>query len=206
MTDQLVNTSGEIPAGVAGYELPELLKLIKNELTAGLRVETDDNLAVETGREREDLGRHICVELAGKQMAIPLSAVLEVGTLQLVQPLPLLPDWLAGITNIRGEIVSVVNLALFLDQNNNPSGTARPFLFVHDDTLKIAVIVDRIVGTRSLYRLLKEQSGQGTETSSPVDFLAGRAVFDEQGDAKEIDLFNLDGFLSSHKLRNITTA
>jgi purine-binding chemotaxis protein CheW len=204
MTAQLINTSTEILAGA--YELPELLKLINSDLTAGLRAETDDNLVVETKKKREDLGRHICIEVAGKQMAIPLSAVLEAGALQLVQSLPLLPGWLSGITNIRGEIVSVVNLALFLDRTNNSSGIARSFLLVHDDTLKIAVTVDRIVGTRSLYRSLMEPSGQGVETIVPTVFFAGRAIFDEQGAAKEIDLFNLGAFLSSHKLRNIATA
>lgn len=206
MTDQHVHTSSEPPAAAGAYKLPELVRLINDELTAGLRLQSEDKSPVEKDEERVDIGRHICVELAGQPLAISLSAVLEAGELQMVQSLPLLQDWLTGITNIRGEIVSVVNLALFLGRTDTPSAGARPFLIVHDDTLKTAVTVDRIIGTRSLYRPFMEQLEQGGKPVLPDGFFAGKAIYEEGGKEKEIHLFDLNTFLSSQKLRDVATA
>ncbi len=205
MTDQFIQSPRETQDNADGHKLLELLQLINEELTAGLRVEGDAPLAHGSNEAREDIGLHICFKLADRELAIPLSAVLEAGELQVLQALPLLPDWLSGITNIRGEIISVVDLALFLDWKSNSSATAPSFLVVHDDTIKLAITIDHIVGTHSLYRPFTEQTEQKVERSLPTGFFAGKAVYEEQDTEKTIDLFDLDTFLSSKKLRDIAT-
>ncbi len=174
-------------------ELQQLLGLVNDELTAALRVQYDETLPRKEADEREELGRHICIELADRQLAIPLSAVIESGELNLVRSLPLLQEWLAGITNIRGEIFSVVNLAFFLGFNDASPEAGGFFLIVRDDSLKVAITVDRVVGTRSLYRCPSAEQN-------------GKACYEEQGSEKEIALFDLNAFLSSQKLRNVATA
>ena len=176
-------------------ELSQLLNLIDDELTTALHAQRDDTLRVNTVEERERLGRHICIELSGRQLAIPLSAVVEAGELHSVRSLPLLPEWLAGITNIRGEILSVVSLAFFLGFKDILSVEEGFFLIVRDDTLKVAITVDRVIGTRSLYRC----------PSTPQAEQNGTACYEEQGSEKRITLFDLHAFLSSPKLRNIAT-
>ena len=198
MTDQFVNNGGEC-------ELPELVKLINDELTAGFRDQSYDNLPVEKNEEQEDIGHHICIELAGKQLAIPLSAVLEAGELQIVQSLPLLPDWLTGITNIRGEIVSVVNLGFFLGRNKQSFTRTPSYIVVYNDEIKIAITVDRIIGTRSIYRPKNAKSDRGTNDILRGDYFAERAVYEGNDGEKEIALFDLNGFLSSDRLRNFAT-
>ncbi len=206
MTDQLLRTSPQTPPDTHEYELLDLLKLINDELTVVLRAQGDDTLPAQKDKELDNIGSHICFELGGQLLAIPLSAVLEVGDLQILQALPLLPHWLSGITNIRGEIVSVVNLALFLDRINQSSVNRRPFLVVHDDTIKILVTVDRVVGTRTLYIPSLELSKRNAETLSQAEYFAGRAIYKEQDEEQEIDLFDLHAFLSSRKLREIVAA
>ena len=205
MTDQPAEKNGENHK-TREYELSELVRLINDELAAGLRDQDDEPQTAQENEERRELGRYICIELFDRQLAIPLSSVLEAGELQQVQSLPLLPSWLTGITNIRGEIVSVVNFALFLDHKNQSSSNARAFLVVHDDTLKIAITVDRVVGTRFLFRSPGTQSVQDTDTVSASDFYAGRAFYEEQGSEIEIDLFDLNAFLSSQKLLDLASA
>ncbi|MCK5783780.1 MAG: chemotaxis protein CheW [Desulfobacterales bacterium] len=202
MTDQPAEKNSEIHK-TRKYELSELLQLINDELAAGLRDQDDEPQTAQENEERRELGRYICIELFGRQLAIPLSSVLEAGELQQVQSLPLLPSWLTGITNIRGEIVSVVNFALFLDHKNQSSSKAQSFLVVHDDTLKIAITVDRVVGTRFLFS--SPGTHQNVDTRSELDFYAGRAFYEEQGREIEIDLFDLNAFLSSQKLCDLTS-
>lgn len=187
-------------------ELQELLGLVNDELTVALRAQPDDTLPVQKSDAREDLGRHICIELAGRQLAIPMAAVIEAGELHSVQSLPLLPEWLTGITNIRGEIISVVNLAFFLGFATTSSGAEGFFLIVRDDRLKVAITVDRVIGTRSLYRCSStENREQSEDAMKQQHFSAGRACYEEQGREKCITLLGLNDFLSSQKLRNVAT-
>lgn len=180
--------------------LPDLVAHINNEITAALRFEQDDTSG-DTGDERINIGRHICIELAGKRLAIPLTSILEAGKLQVVQPLPLLPDWLSGITNIRGEIISVVHLGLFLDNTNQSPGDLQSFLVVYDDDITVAVTVNRILGTRSLYRHQTEPL-EIPERIRPADFFGGSAIYLDNEEEEEVGIFDLKGFLSSGRLRN----
>jgi len=205
MTEKGLSESGEKQDACGEYELPELVRLINGEIIVGLHGQ-EDRFLVESSEEPEDIGRHICIEQSGKQLAVPLSLVAEAGVLQGIQPLPLLPEWIRGIANIRGEIFSVVNLGLFLDRQNMSSADALSYLIVHNESLKIIITVDRIVGTRSLFYLKTEQSDQEEEASAAVEFLAGKAVYKGQDGEKEIDLFDLNGFLSSKRLRDFTAA
>jgi chemotaxis signal transduction protein len=187
-----------------GCELVELARLINEELAAGLcdRIEKPGGSSEHEGRR--GLGRYICVEVVDRQMAIPLSSVLEAGELQQVQSLPLLPPWLTGITSIRGEIISVVNLALFLDHKNQSSANVRSFLVVQEDRLSMAITVDRIIGTRVLFGLSETQSVNDAEmAASAPDFSAGCAFYEDQGGEVEIELFDLQAFMSSRKLRDL---
>jgi len=186
-------------------ELPELVQQINDELAVGLRNQVDKPLSVRRTEARRELGRYICVELSGRRIAIPLSSVSEAGDLQRVQSLPLLPSWLTGITNVRGEIISVVDLSLFFGHKNKPSANVRSFLVVFDEMFKIAITVDRIIGTRLLFHLSEVQSVNSLEMVSNSEFHAGCAFYDEQGSEIEIDLFDLNAFMSSQKLRNLTS-
>lgn len=205
MTNQLVKDSTENLVAAGEYELLDLLQLINDELTEGLRVQNDAPPPAQENNDLKDIGRHICVELDEKLLAIPLPAVLEAGDLQSLQSLPLLQDWLSGITNIRGEIVSVVNLALFLGRTNKSPMNTRPFLVVHDDTIKVVITVDRIVAIRVLYIPCKEESAQHAEINPPTDFFAGRAIYKGKDGEQGIDLFDLKAFLRSQKLRDVAT-
>ncbi len=187
-------------------ELSQLLTLVNDELIEALHTQQDETLPVKNTSEREDLGRHICIELAGRQLAIPLSAVIEAGELSSVRSLPLLPEWLVGITNIRGEILLVVNLAFFLGFKPISSAKEGFFLIVRDDTLKVAITVDRVAWTRTLYRCLSiEQTKQNGKTNEFLNFSQETACYEEHGNEKTIALFDLDTFLSSQQLRNFTT-
>lgn len=77
---------------------------------------------------------------------------------------------------------------------------------VYNDEMKIAITVDRIIGTRSLYRPKNEKTDRGINDILQGDFFAERAVYKGNDGEKEIALFDLNGFLSSDRLRNFTTA
>lgn len=59
--------------------------------------------------------RYIIFTLAGARYAVPMSQVLEVVKLGNFTPVPNLPDWILGITSLRGDIVSIVDLRALLN-------------------------------------------------------------------------------------------
>ncbi len=182
--------------------LADLLILIDKEIAGELRRQGKVPKA-DSDRELKEIGRHICFTLGGRQLAVPLTLVLEVGELDIVQPLPFLPDWVRGVTNIRGEIVSVTDLAVFFNIASTASEEGRTFIIIHDGDVKTAVIVDRITGTRLLYR-----KGEGmpkdirdSDSKSVLSrFLSGSAVFLLDNTEQKLELFDGEQLLSSIRI------
>ena len=173
--------------------LSSLLTAIDAELAEELRKEQNQTASAAAAPTREEIGRHICFQLAGRHLAVPLSLVLEIGELETVRPLPFLPDWVEGVTNIRGEIVSVTNLAVFFKFIGRAVKKNRTFILLHDSGVKTAIMVDKITGTRLLHR---EKSAEPSATydidpnAILNDFLQGSAMFMAGEKMQELQLFD----------------
>ena len=181
--------------------LTDLAAEIDDEISRELHGQQDDTAESKAKVELENIGRHICFNIPGNQLSIPLSSVLEAGELQVVQPLPFLPDWLEGITNIRGEIISVINLAQFLNIPDAVPKKKQTFIVVHDSEIKTALIVDKITGTRLLYRNEDLELKNSSSESIAADFLAGSALFLQENVENEMNLLNVKNILSSVRLK-----
>jgi purine-binding chemotaxis protein CheW len=82
--------------------------------------------------------------------AVPLDRAVEIGRHPRITPLPNLPGWLLGVGNVRGEIVSMVDLAAFLGMDRPRSAHRRRFIVVRNLDMRVGLVVDRILGIRSL--------------------------------------------------------
>lgn len=54
--------------------------------------------------------KHVVFTLAAAKFAVPMAQVLEVRDLEFLTPVMNVPAWVLGVTNLRGDIVSVVDL------------------------------------------------------------------------------------------------
>lgn len=52
----------------------------------------------------------VTVKLAGQMLGIPVLAVHDVLNAQNITKIPLAPDWVAGVLNLRGRIVTAIDL------------------------------------------------------------------------------------------------
>lgn len=184
-------------AGETAGSLAELLAGLDAELAEELRRE--QRIPAESGPSAalQEIGRHICFTLADRHLAIPLALVLEVGELETVRPLPFLPDWADGVTNIRGQIVSVTNLAAFFRLAAKKS---RTFIIIHDSGMKTAIVVDRITGTRLLYRR-DGMTFSGGVAAVPADFLSGPALYLTEDGERRLELFDGRKLLAAIRLQ-----
>jgi len=114
----------------------------------------------------------VTFQLASEVYGIDIMDVREIVRLQEVRSIPNAPAYVEGITNLRGEIVPIINLRkrFNLDQGGNETDDAllRGFLIVELGEQKLGVRIDRVsrvvtVDVDEIRELPKMLSGIGRE-------------------------------------------
>ena len=98
---------------------------------------------------QEKLTKYILLAVGTLNLAVAIEDLSEVGPLPVITFLPNLPLWIQGIVNIRGEIISVIDLAGFLQLSDQAGCVGNRFVVVSYHKQKIGIRLDRIVGTVS---------------------------------------------------------
>jgi twitching motility protein PilI len=163
------------------------LRLFQQELAARLASKTAAQ--VESSR----LG----FACAGQQWLIRLPDASEVVTMPHIATVPLTKPWFLGITNIRGNLYSVVDLAGYLGRDptaSRGSVGARLILFgPRAGELRVGIVVERVLGLRNVAEL----APAAAPVSAPA-WYSHRRMDGEGGAWQEIDLSQLakdPGFL-----------
>ena len=114
----------------------------------------DQILPTETSTPPQVLAnsRYIVVQLGRTTLGIPLENVQEIQRTPGITSLPRVPDWVLGVTNLRGNVVSVVDLKRFLGTPaNDVVGPVQRVVMTHSlvDDVDTGFLVDQVVGIRS---------------------------------------------------------
>ena len=106
----------------------------------------EEDAQVETGV------RHVVFEVGEHQFGLPLSGVLEIDRCGQVTALPRTPNWLRGVTNLRGQILSVTDFTNLLNLSIDRSAVGEKIIVVHSKrhASSTALVVDRVLGIRHL--------------------------------------------------------
>lgn len=109
-------------------------------------------LAAESTQETEPVERIDCLEflLSGESYAIELRFIGETLPLSEYTPLFCTPPFVLGITNLRGRIVSIVDLRRFFELPGIGLTDLNRVIMVGDGGIEFGVLADGIVGMRSL--------------------------------------------------------
>lgn len=119
-------------------EKAEILKERAKAL-AKARVERDDaNLEVVT------------FKLAHERYALELTHIREVHPLKALTPLPGTPDFVLGIVNIRGRILSVIDIKRFFDLPEKGLTDLNQVIILQSDEMEFGILADEILGTSSI--------------------------------------------------------
>ena len=120
--------------------------------------------AERTATSRE---KYILFSIGQFSLAILQNGVVEVGDLPAVTRLPNVPTWISGITNIRSEIVSVIDLPLFMDWDKPGGEPEKKVLIISSAGVKCAVQINQILGSR--YKSEDTESVSPPQTSNKKD-------------------------------------
>lgn len=136
--------------------------------------------------------RFIVFFLDDELFAVSAEEVTEIVRPPEVTPLPRVPEWLLGIANLRGEIITVVDLARLLRRQTSPNA-AKPKLIVlrgQSSGALIAFKVDKL----SEVTTLTDDRIEFSRAASPYIF--GQASYQ----AKPLNLLDAKTLLSSLRL------
>jgi len=110
--------------------------------------------------------------LAGERYAIESRFVVETMPLVELTPLPGLPSFLLGIVNIRGRILSVMDIKKFFDLPESGLTDLHKLIVVRYRELEVGIVADVLLGLQALpYERM--QSSLPTLTGIREKYLAG---------------------------------
>jgi len=134
-------------------------------------------------------------------LALPLSSALEIGHRPMITPLFNLPDWVLGVSNIRGEVVSIVDLKTYFElPSSGPKRDGR-LIIVHNRDMKVGMLVDRIMGILSLDQIDTDIQESPHREGELSPFISGVVVSGEN----LLNILDVDKLLSSPRMTSFRT-
>lgn len=131
-------------------------------------------------RHAPQASRYVLFAIAATQYAVPEAFVTELERVPRMTPVPRVPSWLRGVTNLRGDIVSVVDLRIYLGLSGVLPPTARLLVVrLLDEPFATGLIVDAVD------RIVTIQAGDITPPAAPLEgpltpYLAGVCTVHER--------------------------
>ena len=142
-----------------------------------------------TQLENKDNLRCLFLVVAEVEIAFPLCDVREVIRSPIITQLPGTPAWLRGVTNVRGEVVSIIDLCFLLNlgpENWNAKADKAIIVNCNETQQSTAVVADRILGIRSV----EEQEFDFTFDSN-ISAVANKIALDDTSQAILVDTTRL---------------
>lgn len=123
---------------------------------------------------REETGQIECVEfsLAHERYALETVHVREICPLNDLTPVPLTPSFVLGIMNLRGHVLSVVDLKKFFELPEKGITDLNKVIVLGSPEMEFGVLADSITGVRSV-RTDELTTGLVTLTGIREDYLKG---------------------------------
>ncbi|KAF0216064.1 MAG: purine-binding chemotaxis protein [Geobacteraceae bacterium] len=110
--------------------------------------------------------------LAYETYGIEMSWVSETLPLKDLTPVPCTPPFVLGLINVRGQIVSVIDIKKFFDLPEKGLTDLNKIIIVHDGGMAFGILADAVCGVRSI-PLAELQPSLPTLTGVREEYLKG---------------------------------
>lgn len=144
----------------------------------------------------------VCFLLHGQEYAAPIADVIETLAVRPITRVFLTPDWVAGVMNLRGDVVAVLDLARLLGMPSAlVTDESRIVLARHDDR-RAGLLVDGLAELRVL-DLARLEPPPATLSSETAALLRGVATVDGGEVVRVLDIAAL---FESERIRTLEGA
>ncbi len=153
---------------------------------------------------QEESGEHLAVALIrlGRELlGLEVGYVHDIRTKEALTRVPRVPEWVAGVTNLRGRIFSVINLRLYLGLPAAPQQEGEGILMVvQTPALEVIFLVDDVPGVEVL-PVRKDLAGDSLIHHLRAEYV--RAVVERRNspaDQRHITVLNMEALLADTRL------
>lgn len=138
--------------------------------------------------------------LGNEEFGVDISRVLEIIKMTEITVVPDVPDYVNGIINLRGKIVTVIDLKkkLKMGSSKETADTRIMIVDVHDNT--IGMIVDSVKEVLRLNKKFINPTPKDLASKIHNDYIDGVGNFDK----RLIVLLNLEGILLKEDVEKMT--
>ena len=146
--------------------------------------------------------RYVLVSLASTCYAVLEAYVTEIDRVPRITPVPHVPVWVRGVTSVRGDILSVVDMRVFLGLEASSSHSARMLVVrLLNEDFATGLLVDGVD------RIVSVSSDQITPPESSLDgplapYLTGMCEIEQ----RLVAVLDLDQLLRSSEIRQFEKA
>ncbi len=88
--------------------------------------------------------------LARETYAVETAFIREVYPLNELTPLPCTPDYIRGIINIRGQILTIIDMKRFFDLPEKGITNLNRVIVVQQEDMALGILADEIIGIRNI--------------------------------------------------------
>lgn len=156
----------------------------------------------EVGREAAHGHRYVLLSIASAHYAVREVFVTELERVPKITPVPHVPAWVRGVTNLRGDILSVIDMRTYLGLDAPASNAARMLVVrLLNEDFATGLLVDGVD------RIVTVPPDQITPPESSLDgplakYLTGMCVIEE----RLVAVLDLDQLLRSSEIRQFEEA
>ncbi|HEX9927643.1 MAG TPA: chemotaxis protein CheW [Pyrinomonadaceae bacterium] len=160
----------------------------------------EPSFADETEQTNETRSPFVVFKLDAEYFAFPASTVAEIGHEPQFSALPFVPSWFSGITNLRGDVIAVLDLRGLWEKSAAAPDARRKMLVVRSEkeNLTVGLLIDAV----SEIRYLGE-----SEINSAQNFSDQPFAFCVQGASRMNETFlhilDVERLFASPKLRQL---
>ncbi len=104
---------------------------------------TQDNNITSIKANNKNTNNLFCYDIDGMQVVIESGIKIEALEQSIIYPIPNAPKWYLGVTSLRGDILTVVNMHFLLNKPQN-NGLKRLLKMEHPDFPALTIAVDNL--------------------------------------------------------------
>ncbi len=112
----------------------------------------------ENDSEHSDLLEVVEFNIADETYAIEHKYIKEVYQVSEIVPIPNVPEYVIGIINLRGEIISVIDMKNFFGMPQKGVTNLNNVLVLANDNMKFGLLADEVLGTKKIAKTSFQES------------------------------------------------
>jgi len=153
------------------------------------------------------------IQLGRERYGLEVQYIFDIRLEENITRVPRSPEWVAGVVNLRGQILSVVNLQRYLGllaSEKAPEAGPRHLLLVQTPQMELALLVDEVISIQNL-PVSHIQEAASVVRGLPAEYVQGVYINNDAGGDKTLPsedsentpmlmILNLPAMLADKKL------